>query len=47
MKRLDGEIFDSADSNTFLEVQQTFIPGDPNADVVALLEQFIEASIET
>jgi hypothetical protein len=44
---LDGERFvDVNGGDTFLEVEQTFIPNDPNADVEALLAQFIENNPE-
>ena len=44
---LDGERFvDVNGGDTFLEVEQTFIPDDPNADVEALLVQFIENNPE-
>ncbi len=43
---LDGERFESAGSDTFLEVQQTFIPDNASADVEALLAQFIDANPE-
>ena len=44
---LDGERFvDVNGGDTFLEVEQTFIPDDPNADVEALLAQFIENNPE-
>ena len=44
---LDGERFvDVNGGDTFLEVEQTFIPDDPSADVEALLAQFIENNPE-